>query len=80
MQFYRTKMRGDKLLQIEFNEPTDLGVSGAQRGIVETPPAEKDKPSSSVVAIFCRQHDGGILRIRTGIFNEGRWNILGQSP
>jgi hypothetical protein len=72
LHFYRTKVRGDKLVQIEFNELTDL--YSPQEWI----PVERERPASpDTVAIVCRDIRNGIHRL-TGFYQDGKWGVIGQ--
>ena len=72
LHFYRTKLRGDKLVQIEFDEDTDLYSPP------EWIPVERERPSSpDIVAVVCRDTRNGIHRL-TGFYQNGKWGVVGQ--
>lgn len=74
LHFYRTKQRGAHLVQIEFNEDTDL--LSEQSWI----PIEQGRPDApDTVAVICRQTGNGLLRL-TGFYDQGTWTVIGNRP
>jgi len=74
LHFYRTKQRGEHMVQIEFDEHTNL--LSEQSWI----PVEQERPDApDTVAVICRQTDKGLLRL-TGFYNQGRWTVIGNRP